>query len=460
MRHIKGLRRIAAVASAAMLVPLGLAGCTGTPSPSAGGDASGGISGQTISYWLWDSNQQPVYQQCADDFAKQSGVTVKIQQYAWPDYWKGITTGFASGTAPDVFADHLSYFPQFVSQGQLVNIADKVKADKLDLSIYQDGLADLWVGQDGGRYGLPKDFDTVALFYNQKMIKDAGYTADQLKTLTWNPTDGGTYEKLLAHLTIDKNGKRGDEAGFDKTKVKVYALAMNADGLDAGGQTSWSPYALSNNWTYGDKTPWTTSWNYGSPQLAASLTWYKSLIEKGYMETLEAAVSEGSPQKAFLAGRYALTLDGDWMSSTYLGQTAIPTGVFPTPIGPDQKRASLFNGLSDGIWAGSKQQDAAWAWVKYTASAACQDVVAKSAVVFPAIKTSTTLAEKAFTAKGWDISAFTVHVQDGTTHLLPIADHWSDVNDTFKATLQSFLKGSSDASAFATANDKINALFK
>ena len=47
--------------------------------------------------------------------------------------------------------------------------------------------------------------------------------------MTWNPTDGGTYEKTIAHLTVDKNGKRGDEPGFDKTKVEVYGL-----GLDGG----------------------------------------------------------------------------------------------------------------------------------------------------------------------------------------------------------------------------------
>lgn len=456
MRGTSRLHRTVAVAAATALIPLAFAGCSTTPAGTSGSSAAG----QTISYWLWDTNQQPAYQQCADDFQKESGITVKIEQFAWGDYWKGLSTGFASGTAPDVFADHLSYFPEFVSQGQLTDISDRVKSDNIDLSIYQDGLADLWVGQDGGRYGLPKDFDTVATFYNDEMMTSAGYSADQLSSLTWNPTDGGTFEKLVAHLTVDEKGKRGDEAGFDKSKVKVYGLAMSGNGLNASGQQTWAPYALSNDWYYGDKTPWTTQWNFDSSNFVQTMTWYKSLIDKGYMPSVDIALSETDPLKGYLAGRYALVTDGDWMNTSYLGQSDVATKVFPTPIGPDGKRASLFNGLSDGIWKGTKNPDAAWSWVKYMASPACQDVIAKSAVVFPAIKTSTELAKAAFKAKGWDVSAFTVQVDEGTTELLPIADHWSDVNDTMTATIESYLKGSADASSFTTANQKVNALFK
>ena len=50
-----------------------------------------------------------------------------------------------------------------------------MEKDGFNVDQYQPGLADLWVGQDGKRYGLPKDFDTVALFYNKKMVDDGGY---------------------------------------------------------------------------------------------------------------------------------------------------------------------------------------------------------------------------------------------------------------------------------------------
>ncbi|MGW7691392.1 hypothetical protein ACWGMA_21430 [Streptomyces asiaticus] len=115
---------------------------------------------------------------------------------------------------------------------------DSLGIEKAD---YQPGLADNWVGEDGHRYGAPKDWDTVALFYNKKMAKAAGISAGKFNALSWNPEDGGTYEKAIAHLTIDRNGKRGDEPGFDKDHVKVYGLATGGAG-DDNGQTQWSPF--------------------------------------------------------------------------------------------------------------------------------------------------------------------------------------------------------------------------
>lgn len=455
MNNLPRRRRALALTATVVILPLALAGCGAA---SSGGD-SGAASG-SITYWLWDTNQQPAYEQCAADFQEETGIEVEIEQFGWADYWQGLTTGFASSTAPDVFTDHLSYFPQFASQGQLLDLSDRIEADGLDLSIYQDGLADLWVGQDGGRYGLPKDFDTVGLFYDEQAVADAGYTAEQVGALEWNPTDGGTFEDFVAALTVDENGNRGNEPGFDKTNVAVYGLALSGNGLNATGQQTWAPYALSNDWYFGDTTPWTTRWNFDDPQLVETLTWYKHLIDEGYMPSVDIALSEQDPLNGYLAGRYATVTDGSWMNASYLGQDEVPTKVAPTPVGPGGERASVFNGLSDGIWAGTDNPDASWEWVKYLASTDCQDVIAESAVVFPAIKTSTEKAEQAFSDKGWDVAAFTTQVSDGTTALLPIADHWSETNDTVTAAIEAYLKGSQGPEQLTEANDAVNALFE
>ena len=81
------------------------------------------------------------------------------------------------------------------------------------------------------------------------MVEDGGYDATQLAGLAWNPTDGGTYEKAIAHLTVDEAGVRGDEPGFNKDRVEVYGLGLDG-GAGAGvGQTQWSMYTGSNDWT-------------------------------------------------------------------------------------------------------------------------------------------------------------------------------------------------------------------
>ena len=251
-----------------------LAGCSGGGSD---GDASGD-AGQgdvtTISYGLWDSNQLPAYQQCADDFAAANPeYAVDIEQIGWDDYWSKITTGFVSGENYDVFTSHVAYYPEFQANNQVLPLDEYIERDGLDMSIYQDGLVELWQNPDGVQYGLPKDFDTISLFYNEQMTEEAGYTAEDLAALTWNPDDGGTYEEFLAHMTVDTNGVRGDEAGFDKDSVDTYGLWMEGSG-GADGQTQWTFLTASLGWTQTDQ-PWATSYNYDDPAFAeTSVDWH------------------------------------------------------------------------------------------------------------------------------------------------------------------------------------------
>ncbi|MGL4648551.1 MAG: ABC transporter substrate-binding protein, partial [Caldilineaceae bacterium] len=157
----------------------------------------------TIQYWLWDANQLPAYQACADAFQTQNpNISISITQSGWDDYWNTIQTGMVAGTAPDVFTNHLAKYPEFAAKEQLVDIQPFVERDAVDLSVYLGELADLWA-RDGKRFGLPKDWDTVALAYNETALAAAGVTVDEVNSATWNPDDGGTFGELIAKMTID-----------------------------------------------------------------------------------------------------------------------------------------------------------------------------------------------------------------------------------------------------------------
>jgi multiple sugar transport system substrate-binding protein len=443
------MKKTLAAATALAAVALSLTACGGGSSASASGE---------INYWLWDANQLPAYQQCATDFhAANPDLTVKITQRGWDDYWSTLTNAFVAGTAPDVFTDHLSKFPDFVAKHQLLPLDSAVTTDKVDMKQFIPGLADLWVGQDGKRYGLPKDWDTVGLFYNKAMTKAAGLTDAQMAKLSWNPDDGGSYEKAIAHLTVDKNGKRGDEAGFDKTKVAVYGLGLAGSG-SGQGQTEWSFLTGTTGWTHTDKNPWGTKYNYDDPKFQQTITWWASLADKGYMPKLETTVG-ASVADTFGAGKAAINTNGDWMIGQYSGYKGVQVGIAPTPTGVDGKRSSMFNGLADSISASTKNPAGATKWVEYLASPKCQDVVASKAVVFPAIKTSSDLAEKAFAAKGTDVSAFTEQVKGGTTFLFPITDNAAKIDAIMKPAMDAVVSGKAPASSLTDANKQVNELF-
>ena len=81
----------------------------------------------------------------------------------------------------------------------------------------------------------------------------------------------------------------------------------------------------------------------------------------------------------------------------------------------------MYNGLGDSIWVGSNNKAAAAKWVEFLGSAECQDIVGEAGAVFPAIPSGTDKAEAAFKAKGVDVTAFLVHVEDEDD--LPVPDH-------------------------------------
>jgi multiple sugar transport system substrate-binding protein len=434
-----------------------------------GGAAGGGGTNGTIEYWLWDSAQQPGYQKCADAFHKQNpGLTIHISQYGWDDYWSKLTAGFIADTAPDVFTDHLSKFAQFVDLKVLRPLDDLAPTADVKDTDYQPGLAELWKGQDGKRYGTPKDWDTIAIFYNGAALKAAGVDPAQLQDLRWNPTDGGSFEKMIAHLSVDVNGKRGDEPGFDKTHVKTYGLASDGSGGGGWGQTQWSAFTGSAGWQVTDKNPWGTHFNLDQPAFQDTLKWYFGLADKGYFPSFTAAggTSALGTDKQIQAGSAAMALNGSWMISTFTKLTdaagkPLDIGLAPTPIGPIGKRASMFNGLADSITTLSKQPENAAKWVKFLSGEQCQDIIGESGVVFPARPKGTELAI-AYNKKErkLDVTPFTNQVKEKTTFLFPVTTNAADITALMKPRLDSVYIGDSPVSSMTTLNNQLNDLFK
>ena len=413
----------------------------------------------TIEYWLWDGNQQPYYEQCAADFeAANPLIDVEIVQFGWGDYWTNVTAGFASGSGPDVFTDHLARYPEFVASGVLVPLNDFVARDGVDTGAYFPGLAELWVDSNGNRYGLPKDFDTIALVMNSDLIGEAGVTAEDFAAAEWNPDDGGTFQQLIMKLSLDANGNRGDSPDFDAGNVEVYGLGLEGN-FGAFGQTTFSAFAGSTGFSFLDVNPFGDSANYDDPRLASTIDWFARMIDEGYAVPIEDVESLGGTT-VFQNGSAAVMADGSWKIGTYLGADT-PFGVefAPVPAGPSGSRASMFNGLADSINQNSEHQEEAWQWVKYLASPDCQNIIGEGAVVFPAIPSSADIAVASHEANGVDVTAFTVHVDEGTTFLFPITDSASQIEALVGPAMQEILRGQADAAdRLAQVADEVNAI--
>ena len=416
----------------------------------------------TIRYTLWDSNQLPAYQKVADNFmAKNPGIRIEISQLQWGDYWSNLQTSMVAGTASDVFTDHLAKYPEFAAKGQLLDIEPMVKADHVPTNIYLTGLADLWT-RDGKRFGLPKDWDTIAVVYNRDMAAKAGITDKEMNSMTWNPRDGGTFETVLKKFALDKNGNNGLSPNFDPNNVVRWGTSMDYSNFGAYGQQYWSSFAASTGWKFTDGM-YAKAYHYDDPRFIQTMQYFADLSrKKGLMTPYEALSAQNVGSTVlFTSQKIGLILDGSWMISFYGSQTEFKVAFARLPIGPVGRR-SMFNGLADSIYVKTQHPKEAWQWVKYLGSAEAQNVVGSYGAVFPAIQSGVQAALSTYKGRGLDVSAFTAQaLEKNGTFLFPITDHASQINSIMQEAFDSiFLGKATAADALPVANHKVDALFQ
>lgn len=180
----KNLKRLAALGLCVAMGATMLAGCGGKDS----GKSKDGKVELTMA--VWDSDQQPVMEEMAAAYTKANpNVTVKTQLTTWTEYWTKLEAGATSGSAADIITMNVLHVEEYAEAGILMDLTEAEK--KSDLKVHENFPAPLVDGYtvDGKLYGIPKDFDTNAVFYNKEIFDKAGVEY---------PKDGWTFEEFKA----------------------------------------------------------------------------------------------------------------------------------------------------------------------------------------------------------------------------------------------------------------------
>lgn len=142
----------------------------------AGGAKDSGKSGnETLTYAIWDAGQQPGLRKIADEFETANpGIKIDIQVIAWGDYWTMLEAAGTGGSLPDVFWMHSNEIYKYASNGMLLDVTDRIKkTTAFDIAKYPAGLVSIYNFKNK-QYAVPKDFDTIGLWYNKTMFDAAG----------------------------------------------------------------------------------------------------------------------------------------------------------------------------------------------------------------------------------------------------------------------------------------------
>ncbi|WP_311244131.1 sugar ABC transporter substrate-binding protein [Microbacterium sp. WCS2018Hpa-23] len=340
-------RALGALAASAAAV-LALSAC----SSQAGGESSSG-GDVTLSYAIWDENQKPAMEDIAAAFEKENpNVTIDIQVTPYKEYFTKLQTAATGGSAADVFWMNGPNFPLYASNGQLAPLDDA----GVDAADYPQGLIDLYTF-DGKLYGAPKDFDTVALWYNKELFDAAGVDY---------PTAGWTWDDFTAAaaaLTDPATGQFGVAASqygqenFYNSIAQAGGEVISADGTESG---------------------------YGSPEALAGIELWTDLIEAGSSPTAQQ-MTDTNPEDFFLSGKVAMFQNGSWAAIAYGDNADIAdrVNVAPLPEGPEGNQ-SVIHGVGNVANAKSSHLAEAQAFAAFASGEEAAQIQAESGTVIPA----------------------------------------------------------------------------
>jgi multiple sugar transport system substrate-binding protein len=309
-----------------------------------------------ITYGFWDTAQQAAVEaQLAAFKEKFPEITVTPEIVPWADYWTKLQTGVAGGEIFDVFWINSASLPVYASKDTLLPIDSIVGGGGIDLGLFPVPLVEMYQ-YGGAQYGIPRDFDTIALFYNKDLFDAAGvaYPDD-----TW---DWETFRATAEQLTDADAGIWG-----------------------AGMQTSWQENYY--NFIYQNEgrllNDERTACVVDEPAACEAFEYLTGFFTDELTPSIAVQQSNPVADTLFPAGQVAMMTGGSFRAGTY-GAAEANIDVAPLPQG--KVRACVTHGLSNVIWSGSQAPGAALELVKFLAGEEAERILGESGATIPAMQ--------------------------------------------------------------------------
>jgi multiple sugar transport system substrate-binding protein len=281
--------RSAGVAALSVAVCL-TAACSNSGTDSATGASAGGT------YAIWDpypqfddsSDWAKLLTKCGTD----AGVTVKRTGYDTTDLTNKVLLAAQQGNSPDVLIVDNPVVSTLAEGGVLTSTDE----NKIDTSAYLPNL--LGAGQSGGKtYGVPIGANTLALYYNKKVLDAAKVDPASIKD----------WASLTAALQkVKAAGKKG--------------ITFSAIGTEEGS-FQFLP------WFWGAGAQLT---ELDSAQGVAALTLWTDWLKKGYAPNSVINNTQTTSWQEFAAGDFAFTENGTWQLAN-AKKTGFEYGIIPIP---------------------------------------------------------------------------------------------------------------------------------
>ncbi|WP_097955611.1 MULTISPECIES: extracellular solute-binding protein [unclassified Streptomyces] len=343
------------ITATALVAALALAATAcGSDDESGGGKSSGELSG-TVTWWDTSSvgSEDKVFKKLAEGFEKKHPkVDVKYVNVPFGDAQNKFKNAAQAGDgAPDVIRSEVAWTPDFANLGYLAPL-DGTPALKDQDDFLKQAVAS--TKYEDKTYAVPQVIDSMGIFYNKKLLKEAGVEApaslDDLKT--------------AGKKIKDKTGKTGLYLrGDDPYYFLSFLYGEGGDLVDAGSK----------------------SVSVDKPEGVKAFKAVKALVDDGTAKT-DASDGWENMMQAFKNGDVAMMINGPWaVADTLTGKEFTGKdnlGIAPVPAGSTAQGAPQ-GGHNLAVYAGSKNLDASYAFVEYMTSVDSQATAAGELNLLP-----------------------------------------------------------------------------
>ncbi|KAF4407310.1 MULTISPECIES: extracellular solute-binding protein [Streptomyces] len=343
------------IAATALVATLSLAATACGGDSDDGGDkkGSGELSG-TVTFWDTSNDaEKATYKKLAEGFEKKHpGVDVRYVNVPFGEAnakFKNAAGG--NSGAPDVMRTEVAWVADFANLGYLAPLDGTPALDEVDDYLPQAvGSTEF----EDKTYAAPQTIDTLGLFYNKRILKEAGVEVPK----TWEDV------KDSADAIKDRTGAtalylRGDDAYY----FLPYLYGEGGDMVDDQAQDI----------------------KIDDPESVKAFETMKDLVDSGAAIT-DASDGYNNQLKAVKDGDVAMALDGPWSIEGVLAGKEFKDkdnlGVAPVPGGSETAGAPQ-GGWNLSVYAGSSNLDASYEFVKYMSSADVQQQTAEKLSLLP-----------------------------------------------------------------------------
>jgi multiple sugar transport system substrate-binding protein len=323
-----------------------------------GGGGSSDDEKVSLSYAVWNKDQVPAMQKIITAFEKtHPKIDVKVQLTPFDQYWTKLQTAAAGGSAPDVFWLNGPNFQLYASNHMLLPLSSKLKAAGLSTPVYPKQIVKLYTYQ-GQLYAVPKDFDTIGLWYNKALFDAAGL---KYPNASWTWQD---VQAAARKLTVKSKRQYGivseinSQEGYYNTVAQAGGYIVSPDGKRSG---------------------------YADPKTIEGIKYWTDFISDGVSPTYQEMI-DTPPVGWFQSGKVAMYYGGDWRAITLGSDPTVKNkvDVAPLPKGPTGSSASVIHGLGNAVYAKTKHPEQALEFAEFLGGKQAAQIQAETGAVIPA----------------------------------------------------------------------------